>query len=86
MNDRIFDVLRHAIATQTGADPETITPASNLAELGVRSLDLVEIIMSIEDTYDITIPNNPVEAWNRFKTVAALIQLGEEFGLGTERP
>ena len=42
--------------------------------------------MSIEDTYDITIPNNAVEAWDRFKMVADLIQLGEEFGLGTERP
>jgi acyl carrier protein len=52
----------------------------------VRSLDLVEIIMSIEDTYDVTIPNNAVEAWDRFKTVGDLMQLGEEFGLGAGKP
>ena len=80
-DDRIFAVLQQAIAQQTGTDPEKITPASNLQELGVRSLDLVEIIMSIEDHYDVSIPDNAVDAWDRFKTVADLVKLGEELGL-----
>jgi len=80
-DDQIFTVLRQAIAQQTGADPQKITLASSLAELGVKSLDLVEIIMSIEDHYDISIPDNAVDAWDRYKTVADLVQLGEELGL-----
>jgi acyl carrier protein len=81
MKDRILDVLRHTIAQQTGIEPETITPESDLSELGVNSLDLVEIIMSIEDKFDISIPDNAVDAWSRFKTVGDLMQLGEQLGL-----
>jgi acyl carrier protein len=81
MKDRILDVLRHTIAQQTGIEPETITPESDLAELGVNSLDLVEIIMSIEDKFDISIPADAVDAWSRFKTVGDLMQLGEQLGL-----
>ena len=80
-DDRIFEVLRQAIAEQTRTDPSKITPASSLEELGVKSLDLVEIIMSIEDHYDVSIPDNAVDAWDRYKTVADLVQLGEKFGL-----
>jgi acyl carrier protein len=81
MSDQIFDVLQRAIAQQTGVAAETITPASNLADLGVKSLDLVEIIMSIEDHFDISVPDNAVDAWDRYKTVADLVQLGEQLGL-----
>jgi acyl carrier protein len=47
----------------------------------VTSLDLVEIIMTIEDKYDVTIPVAAVEAWNGYKTVANLIELGHSLGL-----
>jgi acyl carrier protein len=33
----------------------------------VTSLDLVEIIMTIEDKHDVTIPVDAVEAWNGYK-------------------
>ena len=58
-----------------------IKPESVLSELGVTSLDLVEIIKTIEDEYDVTIPGNAVEAWNAYKTVANLIDLGHSLGL-----
>ena len=48
---------------------------------GVTSLDTVEIIMTIEDKYDVTIPVDAVEAWNGYKTVANLIELGHSLGL-----
>jgi acyl carrier protein len=62
-------------------DPSVIKPESVLSELGVTSLDLVEIIMTIEDEYDVTIPGDAVEAWNSYKTVANLIELGHSLGL-----
>ena len=43
------DVLRRVIAKQGHLDPSVITPESVLSELGVTSLDLVEIIMTIEE-------------------------------------
>jgi acyl carrier protein len=81
MRETIEDVLRGIIAKQAHLDPSAITPESVLSELGVTSLDLVEIIMTIEDKYDITIPVDAVEAWNSYKTVANLIELSHSLGL-----
>ena len=49
MRETIEDVLRGIIANQAHLDPSAITRKSVLSELGVTSLDLVEIIMTIED-------------------------------------
>jgi acyl carrier protein len=67
MRETIEDVLRGIIANQAHLDPSAITRESVLSELGVTSLDLVEIIMTIEDEYDVTIPVDAVEAWNGYK-------------------
>ena len=75
------DVLRRVIAKQAHLDPSVIAPEFVLSELGVTSLDLVEIIMTIEDEYDVTIPVDAVEAWNSYKTVANLIELGHSLSL-----
>ena len=85
MGERIEDALREIIAKQAHLDPSVITPESVLSELGVTSLDLVEIIMTIEDKYDVTIPVDAVEAWNGYKTVANLIELGHSLGLEGRR-
>jgi acyl carrier protein len=81
MGETMTDVLRRVIAKQAHLDPSVITPESVLSELGVASLDLVEIIMTIEDEYDVTIPVDAVEASNSYKTVANLIELGRSLGL-----
>jgi acyl carrier protein len=81
MRETIEDALREIIAKQAHLDPSVITPESVLSELGVTSLDLVEIIMTIEDKYDVTIQVDAVEAWNGYKTVANLIELGQSLGL-----
>ena len=85
MGEMIEDVLRGIIAKQAHLDPSAIKPESILSELGVTSLDLVEIIMSIEDEYEVTIPVDAVEAWNSYKTVANLIDLGHSLGLAGHR-
>ena len=81
MRETIEDVLRGLIAKQAHFDPSVITPESVMSELGLTSLDLVELIMAIEDKYDVTIPADAVEAWNSYKTVANLIELGHSLGL-----
>ena len=55
----MFDVddVKKLIARQLDLDPEDITPEKSFAEdLGADSLDQVEIIMGIEDAYNISIP------------------------------
>ena len=85
MRETIEDVLRGMIAKQAHLDRSVITPEAILSELGVTSLDLVEIIMTIEDKYDVTIPVDAVEAWNSYKTVANLVELAHSLGLEGHR-
>lgn len=81
MGETVADALRRMIAKQSHLDPSVITSESVLSELGVTSLDLVEIIMTIEDEYDVTIPIDAAEAWSNYKTVGNLIELGHSLGL-----
>ena len=85
MRETMEDELNGIIAKQAHLDPAVITPEFVLSELGVMSLDLVELIMTIEDKYDVTIPVDAVEAWNSYKTVANLIELGHSLGLEERR-
>jgi acyl carrier protein len=81
MPDTIESVLRNLIAKQASIEPASITPASTLDELGVTSLDLVEIIMSIEDEYGVTIPLDANEASRTVRTFGDLINLGRSLGI-----
>ncbi len=52
----IFENVRDALAEQFEIDPATITMDTSLIDdLGADSLDVVELIMSLEDMYGVTI-------------------------------
>ena len=52
----IFENVRNALAEQFEVDVESITPETSLIDdLGADSLDVVELIMSLEDLFGITI-------------------------------
>ena len=52
----IFEQVKNALVKQFELDPETITPETNLIDdLGADSLDVVELIMSLEDEFGIAI-------------------------------
>ena len=54
----MFEKIAALIADQLGIDVATIKPESRLIEdLKADSLDVVEMIMSIEDEYGIQIPD-----------------------------
>ena len=50
------------IAEQLERDPSEITPEMSFAEdLGADSLDLVELIMTVEEEFNIEIPDDEAE-------------------------
>lgn len=52
----IFEKVQNALAEQFEVSPETITLDTSLIDdLGADSLDVVELIMSIEDEFGVTI-------------------------------
>ena len=58
----IEDKVRKIIAEKLSVDLEEIVPeASFVDDLGADSLDLVELIMSMEEEFDIEIPDEEAE-------------------------
>ncbi len=72
----IFETLRKMIANQTGMDESKITMQSDiLNELGLDSLDIVELIMSAEEEWGIIVDDEDVTS---FKTIADVVNYIEK--------
>jgi acyl carrier protein len=52
--------VRAAIADQLRVDAKNIEPTRRLTEYGMDELDLVELIMTLEDRFDVEIPDEAV--------------------------
>jgi acyl carrier protein len=85
MAETIDSVVTKAIAKQINLDPALVALDATLDELGVTSLDLVEIIMTIEDEYDVTVPLDANEASQTIKTVSDIVALGHSLNLDAKR-
>lgn len=73
----MFERIKEIIAEQLGVDDlEDITMESSLVDdLEADSLDAVEIIMALEDEYDIEIPDEEAE---NFKSIGDICKFIED--------
>lgn len=62
-----FEAIAKTIADRTGCDISAVKPESTFAELGIDSLDTVELLMNLEDELGIEI-----ELDRKVETVAEL--------------
>uniref|UniRef100_A0A7S3TQX0 Acyl carrier protein n=1 Tax=Emiliania huxleyi TaxID=2903 RepID=A0A7S3TQX0_EMIHU len=61
--DEVEDKVKGIIAEQLGVEAGSVTPTSSFTEdLGADSLDAVELIMAIEEAFDIEIPDEEAES------------------------
>ena len=69
----IFEKVQKLLAEALNIDdPAKITMQSNIVQdLGADSLDMVEMLMSLEDNFGITVPD---EVANELVTVEALVK------------
>ena len=54
----IFEGVRKILADKYSVEEESVTPESTLKDLGLDSLDLVELIFEVEDVFDIRVPQD----------------------------
>jgi acyl carrier protein len=71
----VFEKIRQILCDQLDIEESQVTMESNIAEdLGADSLDVVDLIMSIEDEFEIEVPDDNVES---IKTVGDVVNFIE---------
>ena len=67
----VLEKVEAILAEQFDVDEDKITADTDLQEdLGADSLDVVDLLMSIEDEFDVEVPDEEIE---NIKTVGALV-------------
>ena len=72
----VLEKVKMIISSQFDVEEDSITPETNIADdLGADSLDVVDMLMSLEDEFDVEIPDEEIE---RIRTVGELVAYIEE--------
>jgi acyl carrier protein len=73
-----YDRLKKIVSEQLGVDETEVTPqASFVDDLNADSLDLVELIMSLEEEFGMEIPDEDAE---NIRTVQEAVEYVDEHG------
>jgi len=76
MNEAIMEEVRTLVAEQLSVDKSAVTPnASFEDDLRADSLTLVELLMALEEKFDL--PDIPEEEADKIKTVADVVEYVE---------
>ncbi len=68
----VLEKVKAILSEQFDVEEDSITTETTLADdLGADSLDVVDLLMSIEDEFEVEIPDEEVE---NIKTVGALVE------------
>ena len=71
----IFEKIKEIIANKIQVDADTITAETSLMkDLEADSLDAVEIIMGIEEEFDVEIPDSDAEGFQNVGDIAKYVE------------
>ncbi len=72
----LMDEVKKIIVEQLGVDESAVTPDAHfIDDLGADSLDTVELVLSFEETFDISIPDEDAE---KLETVGQAVKYLKE--------
>jgi len=60
--ETVFARVRAMLADQLGIEPEEVKMESTFENLNADSLDIVELVMAIEQEWDMEVPDEAAEA------------------------
>lgn len=70
----LIERIREIVAGQLGVEAdEVVAEASILDDLGADSLDVVELVMALEEEFDIEVPDEDVEGMRTVADVEAYV-------------
>ncbi len=71
----VFEKVRDIIAEQFDVETDEVTAESNIVDdFGADSLDVVDLISSVEDEFDVQIPDEKVEGIKTVGDIVAFIE------------
>lgn len=71
----VFEKVRTILVSQLGVEEDKVTMQAVITDdLGADSLDVVDLIMSLEEEFDVEIPDEDVEG---MKTVGDIVKYVE---------
>ncbi len=76
MESELFERIRDLLAEQLDIEPSTITMDSDIMEdFDADSLDIVDMVMTLEDEFEVEVPDEVVE---NLRTVGDVVRFIEE--------
>jgi acyl carrier protein len=67
--------IKSIIVDQLGVEADSVKPeASFIEDLGADSLDIVELVMTMEEEFDLTIPDEDAESMKTVKDVISYVK------------
>ena len=74
-SEEIFEKVKKVIMEQLGVSDSAITlEASFIDDLGADSLDIVELIMALEEEFDIEIPDSDAEKLQQLEMLLIILK------------
>ena len=74
VDPKLSERIRDLVAEQLGVDSSELNPDANILEdLGADSLDVVEMVMAIEEAFDIEVTDEGAEAMRTVADVEAYV-------------
>ncbi len=71
----VLERVKNVVAKQLGVEVEEVkVKASFTDDLGVDSLEIFEIVMSLEEEFDIEIPNEDIEGIKNVEDISKYIE------------
>ena len=68
----VFDKIKDIIVEQLDVEEDAVTMEASITDdLGADSLDVVDLVMSIEESFDVEIPD---EEFENIKTVGDIVK------------
>lgn len=72
--EEIINIVESELVDLLGVDPHEVTQSTSLKDLGMDSLEEVECIMTLEDEFDLEVPDDDAMKWRTVGDVVAYVE------------